>query len=626
MGANHSNSHLDALRADWNSGHFARKSAVHALNGSRRKKSKVKPFPPAQVTIATVTHNSVCLSWLPPRNDHGHPIIAYTIEMCRPKHGKRWQVLTKNCQSTSFEARHLESDTQYMFRVRAENIFGTGKPSAPSETVTTKVFEMSSDLNCYLSSPVSPSSLHPQQPNSDLINGDDTDGGLDHQTNNNNSSNNNNININRSGRSASTSHHPRGSQVYPAYQNLKRRHSFNVQLDGGVTSILNHSDVFLNTSFSSSTSTITNANRNNSSGNVVDPETKTLSLSRGQGYRSSLQPGRKVSLSAFLPGAKAQSMNRLRESRNSLRAASSDLNGNMTKTALLSRESLSSNSGKKELRNSLASSSSDAIGSLSSKEDNRRSRGSRCSLLSNQSDATVSNSHDGSRHSDYSSSMDNLDTSDFGDPIIGNSFQISMCSSLEDIIDQFSNTPTDKTVSGRYETVEEDDEISKINKELRNIELTDEKLRSQEMTSGKLPTSPDQQNQFRLQHNFNYYDSLEDPWEKPFSVNNNVSQDSFMVGPFCDDVKIAIYAKNLTDDVTKGFSSNENSEKGSHDFRTLRSVLQSDQTLVRPTRSIPEVVGVVLGETGEARTLTRGKLTTIEDADEEEDPVRVTTL
>lgn len=676
-------------------------------------------------------------------------------------------MLTKNCQSTNFEARHLESDTQYVFRVRAENVFGSGKPSIPSESVTTKIFEMSSDLNCYLPSSTSPS--HLDKPVAFRYSFDSGPFAFvdSHDAQRKNP-------IGGAGRSVSTSvcplsplGGPRYSQVHPVSNNIKRRHSFNVHIDGGVNNILNHSEVYLNSSFSSSTSTVINngPKRTSSNGNGIDADSsKTMSLSRGNGYRSSYQPGRKVSLSAFLPGAKAQSMNRIsRGSRNSLRS-SSDLNGNVTKTALLSRDfreskgsrdsladnpyglaksalvsrdprgshdslnnsstniykttllsrhsrgsrdslndnsygygrttpmsptsrgsrdslagspnnltntntsiftqdSYNNNNEKKEQRISVASTASDVIGSMSSKEDNRRSRGSRCSLLSSQSDATVSNSHDGSRHSDYSSSMDNIDASDFGEsnlspiPItnktsenskddannddvnttgslsgINNPDSISgipsMFSSLEDLLREFGKTPTGQSLEEFSEINDdfEDDEITKFKEELRNIELTDEKLRrSQEL----LPTSGMKSDPFSFNHTrlpspgMNYYDHLEDPWEKPSPLTNRVS-DNIMGAPFTGDIKLSLYAQNIAADGNNLYAKDDSDS--CQDFRTLRSVLQSDQTIVKPTRSMPEMLGVVVGEAGETRTLIRGKLTTIQDEDEEDDPVRVTTL
>lgn len=46
--------------------------------------------------------------------------------------------MTRTCQGTTYYARNLTPDSEYYFRVRAENIYGTGKPSQITNIVRTR--------------------------------------------------------------------------------------------------------------------------------------------------------------------------------------------------------------------------------------------------------------------------------------------------------------------------------------------------------------------------------------------------------------------------------------------------------------------------------------------------------
>lgn len=97
-----------------------------------------KPSPPSQPQVQEVNHNSVTLTWNSPRhNGLGSSILAYTVEQSSPTH-TQWTVVTSCCQGNSYQVKNLKPKTEYVFRVRAENIHGRGKPSRPSDVVQTK--------------------------------------------------------------------------------------------------------------------------------------------------------------------------------------------------------------------------------------------------------------------------------------------------------------------------------------------------------------------------------------------------------------------------------------------------------------------------------------------------------
>ncbi|KAM9701160.1 LOW QUALITY PROTEIN: myosin light chain kinase, smooth muscle-like, partial [Menidia menidia] len=99
-----------------------------------------KPDPPAKVPAASdVRRSSLTLSWYGPTYDGGSAVQSYRLEL--------WDSLTQewrplvSCNSTSYNVQDLLPDRQYKFRVRAQNIYGVGEPSAESEPVTMALVE-----------------------------------------------------------------------------------------------------------------------------------------------------------------------------------------------------------------------------------------------------------------------------------------------------------------------------------------------------------------------------------------------------------------------------------------------------------------------------------------------------
>jgi hypothetical protein len=74
------------------------------------------------------------VTWTPPRDDGGSTILNYLLEMKHPSDMK-WSAV--NVDFTIPTPEHtvtgLKAETEYMFRVTAQNKAGPGKPSAPSD-------------------------------------------------------------------------------------------------------------------------------------------------------------------------------------------------------------------------------------------------------------------------------------------------------------------------------------------------------------------------------------------------------------------------------------------------------------------------------------------------------------
>ena len=77
---------------------------------------------------------SVKLSWLPARTSNlpeNARKISYTIE-ARELPSNRWTRLATGLDGTNFVARHLRPDKEYMFRVYADNKYGSSEPTLPA--------------------------------------------------------------------------------------------------------------------------------------------------------------------------------------------------------------------------------------------------------------------------------------------------------------------------------------------------------------------------------------------------------------------------------------------------------------------------------------------------------------
>ncbi|XP_048868684.1 myosin light chain kinase, smooth muscle isoform X1 [Brienomyrus brachyistius] len=93
-----------------------------------------KPDPPARVPATSdIRKSSLTLSWYGPTYDGGSAVLSYHLEVWDSV-DKEWKHLV-SCNSTSYCIQELLSEREYKFRVRAENVYGIGDPSAESEPV-----------------------------------------------------------------------------------------------------------------------------------------------------------------------------------------------------------------------------------------------------------------------------------------------------------------------------------------------------------------------------------------------------------------------------------------------------------------------------------------------------------
>ncbi|CAH1789044.1 unnamed protein product, partial [Owenia fusiformis] len=95
------------------------------------------PDPPQdKPEIIEVHHDSVTLKWQEPIQDGGSVIINYVVE--KREIGTSDWLFVSATRYTKYTIRRLLENVEYEFRVRAENLYGLGEPSQPSDSVLTQ--------------------------------------------------------------------------------------------------------------------------------------------------------------------------------------------------------------------------------------------------------------------------------------------------------------------------------------------------------------------------------------------------------------------------------------------------------------------------------------------------------
>ena len=93
------------------------------------------PDAPLNIIVGNVTKFGCTVSWEPPESDGGSPITSYIIEL-RDRTSVKWTpVQVTKANELSAIVNDVIENKEYIFRVRAENKAGVGKPSAASRPV-----------------------------------------------------------------------------------------------------------------------------------------------------------------------------------------------------------------------------------------------------------------------------------------------------------------------------------------------------------------------------------------------------------------------------------------------------------------------------------------------------------
>lgn len=93
------------------------------------------PDAPENVAVSKVNKFGATVSWEPPKYDGGSEITSYVIEL-RDRTSVKWEAaLVCNASDRSATLCDVVENKEYIFRVRAENKAGIGRPSAATNPV-----------------------------------------------------------------------------------------------------------------------------------------------------------------------------------------------------------------------------------------------------------------------------------------------------------------------------------------------------------------------------------------------------------------------------------------------------------------------------------------------------------
>lgn len=93
------------------------------------------PDAPENVAIGVVNRFGATVAWEPPSFDGGSDITAYVIEL-RDRTSVKWEAaLVCSANDRSATLNDVVEHKEYIFRVRAENKAGIGRPSAATNPV-----------------------------------------------------------------------------------------------------------------------------------------------------------------------------------------------------------------------------------------------------------------------------------------------------------------------------------------------------------------------------------------------------------------------------------------------------------------------------------------------------------
>uniref|UniRef100_A0A8C3FBY7 Titin n=1 Tax=Chrysemys picta bellii TaxID=8478 RepID=A0A8C3FBY7_CHRPI len=99
------------------------------------------PGPPTgPINILEVTPEHMIISWRPPKDDGGSPVLNYIVEK-RESKKEAWGVVCSGINQTKLKVPRLQKGCEYIFRVRAENKIGIGAPLDSTPTVAKHMFD-----------------------------------------------------------------------------------------------------------------------------------------------------------------------------------------------------------------------------------------------------------------------------------------------------------------------------------------------------------------------------------------------------------------------------------------------------------------------------------------------------
>ncbi|XP_059838022.1 myomesin-2-like [Hypanus sabinus] len=94
-----------------------------------------EPGPTYDLTFCELRSHSLVILWKPPIYTGSSDVTGYLVDICELG-SEEWRTVTEQPVSTRYlKVTQLEEGKRYIFKVRAVNSHGAGKPSEPSEPV-----------------------------------------------------------------------------------------------------------------------------------------------------------------------------------------------------------------------------------------------------------------------------------------------------------------------------------------------------------------------------------------------------------------------------------------------------------------------------------------------------------
>lgn len=96
--------------------------------------------PKGPIKLDEIKADSMILSWAAPEDDGGGEITGYSVEK-RETSQTNWKMVCSSVARTTFKVPNLVKDTEYQFRIRAENRYGVSPPLSSVEVIAKHQFK-----------------------------------------------------------------------------------------------------------------------------------------------------------------------------------------------------------------------------------------------------------------------------------------------------------------------------------------------------------------------------------------------------------------------------------------------------------------------------------------------------
>uniref|UniRef100_A0A8C9WD81 Myomesin 2 n=1 Tax=Scleropages formosus TaxID=113540 RepID=A0A8C9WD81_SCLFO len=107
-----------------------------------------EPGPAYDLSSCEVRNDSVVIEWKPPVYTGHSPVTGYFVEKCK-KGSDQWSAVNETAVSHCYlKVCQLEEGQSYVFRVRAQNAHGVGKPSTSSDSACIKALPGTKEIVC----------------------------------------------------------------------------------------------------------------------------------------------------------------------------------------------------------------------------------------------------------------------------------------------------------------------------------------------------------------------------------------------------------------------------------------------------------------------------------------------